>query len=222
MKKYIALLIIPLLVSCKNVKLSQKHFEYESDEYIIKTDVAVVEKNDDFAKQINSDAQKYNDEQIADFRTRLDKDFCKTQKSSLNITITPTYCDNKFISYCSNKKMVLSDLGERIWRSSKNMDLSLGKVLVLSDLFSDNEYVDFLNARIDDVLNNDSENYGELWKRPRIEKRSQTDFYIKKGYLVLYYQPYDLSYYAKGVVELPIEITDLRGYMKEEYYNNFK
>ncbi|MBQ3471379.1 MAG: DUF3298 domain-containing protein [Clostridia bacterium] len=59
--------------------------------------------------------------------------------------------------------------------------------------------------------------YAELWEKPVIKDTSQTNFYIEDGKLVLYYQPYDLSYYARGFVEFRLPLKELSGYLKEEY-----
>ena len=45
----------------------------------------------------------------------------------------------------------------------------------------------------------------------------QTDFYIQDDDLVIFFQPYDLSYYARGFVEFRLDLEDLSGYMKEGY-----
>ena len=49
------------------------------------------------------------------------------------------------------------------------------------------------------------------------KRQHQTDFYIQDDDLVIFFQPYDLSYYARGFVEFRLDLEDLSGYMKEEY-----
>ena len=62
-----------------------------------------------------------------------------------------------------------------------------------------------------------SEEYKDLWAKPEIKQEHQTDFYIQDDDLVIFFQPYDLSYYARGFVEFRLDLEDLSGYMKEEY-----
>ena len=35
--------------------------------------------------------------------------------------------------------------------------------------------------------------------------------------LVIFFSPYELSYYAKGFIEFPVRMTELNGILKEEY-----
>ena len=43
------------------------------------------------------------------------------------------------------------------------------------------------------------------------------DFYITPENLVVYYLPYKLSHYERGFVEIPLSLSDMSGYLKEEY-----
>ena len=67
-----------------------------------------------------------------------------------------------------------------------------------------------------ELKENKPEEYGELWQKPEIKKNQ--DFYITDDDLVIYYQPYELSYYARGFIEFPIRLIELKGYLKEDYY----
>ena len=74
-----------------------------------------------------------------------------------------------------------------------------------------------LNRMINEEMEKHSEEYKDLWAKPEIKQEHQTDFYIQDDDLVIFFQPYDLSYYARGFVEFRLDLEDLSGYMKEGY-----
>ena len=98
-----------------------------------------------------------------------------------------------------------------------NIDVSGEKEVKLADLFADDGYVSTLNRMINEEMEKHSEEYKDLWAKPEIKQEHQTDFYIQDDDLVIFFQPYDLSYYARGFVEFRLDLEDLSGYMKEEY-----
>ncbi|MBR0089122.1 MAG: DUF3298 domain-containing protein, partial [Clostridia bacterium] len=98
-----------------------------------------------------------------------------------------------------------------------NIDTALSKKVLLADLFAEAGYENTLNRMINEQVEEHPDEYSELWEKPVIKDTSQTDFYIDGDKLVLYYQPYDLSYYARGFVEFKLPLKELSGYLKEEY-----
>ena len=98
-----------------------------------------------------------------------------------------------------------------------NIDTTTGQRVMLSDLFSDEGYRETLKRCIDEIMEANKDEYKDLWSPPEIDDGSETDFYISDGRLILYYPPYELSYFARGVVEFPIHLSEIQGYMKEEY-----
>ena len=98
-----------------------------------------------------------------------------------------------------------------------NIDVSGEKEVKIADLFADDGYVSTLNRMINEEMEKHSEEYKDLWAKPEIKQEHQTDFYIQDDDLVIFFQPYDLSYYARGFVEFRLDLEDLSGYMKEGY-----
>ena len=97
----------------------------------------------------------------------------------------------------------------------RNIDTLANKTVLLSDLFEDDSYKGELNRQIDIILEDNKDTYSDLWSHPKIT--SEENFYINDGNLVIFYPPYELSYYARGFVEFPIKLEDIEGYLKEEY-----
>lgn len=82
-------------------------------------------------------------------------------------------------------------------------DLSLG------ELFTVDDYMDRLNAIIKQKVTDYPDLYSELWEEPKVTERNQNRFYLTEDKLVIYFPPYELSYYAKGFVEFPISYEEL-------------
>lgn len=104
--------------------------------------------------------------------------------------------------------------GSTLWYP-RNIDTLGGRIIKLSDLFKDDSYKTELNRLIDVILENKKDEYSDLWEHPSIH--SEDNFYIEDNKLVIFYQPYELSYYARGFVEFPIKLADIEGYLKDEY-----
>lgn len=102
-------------------------------------------------------------------------------------------------------------------RIAKNIDIDGNRELKLSDLFQDGSYVNILNREMEKITENDPEQYHDLWEKPVVSGINQEFFYLTDKSLVIFYPPYELSYYAKGFVEFFIPYENIKGYMKEEY-----
>lgn len=100
-------------------------------------------------------------------------------------------------------------------RITKNIDTEECIELKFSDLFEDDSYIDMINSRIENVLEEEREKYADLWEKPRVSEGQQ--YYIDGKMLVLFYPPYELSYYERGFVEIPLSLADMSGYLKPEY-----
>lgn len=92
------------------------------------------------------------------------------------------------------------------------------RILQLKELFIDEDgYIDTINRMIDELAKQDPEKYSELWAEPHITTEDQRQFYMTDEDLVIFFPPYVLSYYAKGFIEFPLRLTELNGYLKEEF-----
>ncbi len=125
--------------------------------------------------------------------------------------------DSQLISVVTEKYVYLNGMHGNTWWSAKNYDISKGQLLTLADLFNDDTYPSILEERMNELIKNDPDTYHDLWEIPKIDKGREDKFYLDGQRLVIFYQPYELSYYARGVVEFPIELEKIRGYLKEEY-----
>lgn len=125
--------------------------------------------------------------------------------------------NSDFLSLVNEQYMYLGGAhGNTAWYPS-NIDALNNKIIKLDDLFTDSGYKDTLNRLITELVEQNPDEYADLWEKPEIRDSHQNDFYIDDSHLVIFFQPYELSYYARGFVEFPIKLEDLSGSLKEEY-----
>ena len=74
-----------------------------------------------------------------------------------------------------------------------------------------------LNGIINTMVKENSDKYSELWAKPEITEQNQNRFYIQDDNLVIFFPPYELSYYAKGFIEFPIPLLDLNSILDEDF-----
>lgn len=96
-----------------------------------------------------------------------------------------------------------------------NIDTRLCREVSLSELFSDEGYIDAINAQLENITETEREKYAGLWEKPRL--MDNQGFFLKEDALVLYYPPYELSYYERGFVEFSVPLSEVEGYLKPEY-----
>ena len=98
---------------------------------------------------------------------------------------------------------------------SYNLDLEKGLILTLADIFKpDADYESILIQRMTAMCNEMPDLYEDVEKPDFLEDGS---FYFANGELVIYYQPYALSYFANGFVKFHIPIASLAGNIRDEY-----
>ena len=101
------------------------------------------------------------------------------------------------------------------FRITKTVDTRTSTQLRLKDLFEGDGYIDRINATLEDITLKNPDSYKGLWAKPQLGENQ--GFYITDQALVVYFPPYELSYYSRGFVEFSIPLSDLSGYMTEEY-----
>ncbi len=197
---------------CKNIV-----YEEECEDYTVYTETPFVSGLGDeaFEMSINTSLAEMIGAWNEDFKTRVNIN--STEKAEFSVISEVKEKNDKFLSVIIEKSVYTGGAHGNIWRYAQNIDIGQSKVITLDDLFMDAEYVDFLNKRMEELTEENSETYSDLWQKPVITDRQKQDFYIYDGNLIIFYQPYDLSYYAKGFVEFPVSIDSLRGYIKPEY-----
>lgn len=220
-KKVIVLTLLTILFcSCSSNKVSMKIIknDYETDSEIVNLEVPGFEKlgTKEFCEEMNTNYEQFSADLLNSFITDSDNlSEKRTGKSKLEVKQETKYNNNGLYSLISE----IYEYTEGTYGVSKrrvlNVDINNSCVILLEDLFSDDAYIDMLNSKLE-KLSEDSM-YSDLWEKPVISDEQNEYFYFTDKGLVIFYPPYELSYYARGFVEFTIPYSELYGYLKPEY-----
>ncbi|MBQ2669459.1 MAG: DUF3298 and DUF4163 domain-containing protein [Clostridia bacterium] len=218
-----AVACVMCLTSCGGgVEIKKEVKEYDTDFSSVRAETAVIEglKDKEFEDGINSEIEKDIQGAVIAFDAAAAQSADNVRmgnKCVFENTWEVKYNKNDFLSLIEERYVYMGGAhGETAW-IALNIDTAGSKKVLLADLFAEAGYENTLNRMINEQVEEHPDEYSELWEKPVIKDTSQTDFYIDGDKLVLYYQPYDLSYYARGFVEFKLPLKELSGYLKEEY-----
>ena len=219
--KVLSITLIILLCSCssgKQAKTNVENIEEKTDSYTINCEVLAFDEADEKMAELNSLFAEEANEWIDDFKQRAGSITLRgSEPPCLQVRNDIKLNGSTIISTVTEKYVYLTGLHGNVWWSAKNFDVKSYRILKLSDLFIDDTYEKILSQRITELIETQNDKYPDLWEQPSIDKSRQDKFYLDGKNLVIFYQPYELSYYARGVVEFPIPIEKIRGYIKPEY-----
>ncbi len=196
--------------------------EYETDYSSVKAEIIELSglADTEFEDEFNEDVEESTDSELVAFDTaaaEIADELKMGNKCVFQTSWDVKYNKNDFLSLVEERYVYMGGAhGETAWLP-RNIDVAASKEIKLADLFADSGYVNTLNRLITEQVEENKDEYADLWEKPEIKDSNQTDFYIEDGNLVIFYQPYDLSYYARGFVEFHLPLEELKGYMKEEY-----
>lgn len=225
MRRVLVLGIIALcLCGCdiRGVRTDSTLREYETDFSTVHAEVIQFSgmRNTEFENQLNAEIEQNIESELVAFDSEAQAN-CENvtmgNKCVMEISWEEKYNSNDFISVVEEKYIYTGGAHGNSVRIPRNIDILGDKEVKLADLFEDEGYISTLNRLIDDLVEDKPEEYKDLWAKPEIKEAHQTDFYISGDDIVIFFQPYDLSYYARGYVEFPLDMEELSGYMKEEY-----
>lgn len=224
MKKiFLAAISIFFLCSCTksgtaDIKISVKEYETDISSARIESFTLSGLKNSEFESEINRNVARDADGAAVSFDTIVSESTEKIRmgnKCVLEISQLIRNNSDDFISILEEHYVYAGGAHGSTIRYPRNIDTLSGKTVQLSDLFADESFKTELNRQIDLILESNKDEYSDLWEHPKIT--SETNFYICDKRLVVFFQPYELSYYARGFIEFPIKLADLEGYLKDEY-----
>lgn len=189
---------------------------YKSDDFSIHAETIAFKQKE--LSSLNSDMEDDISLWIEDFKARVSENRLQPNElPTLNIQ-TKVYADNSsLISLVTEKYVYISGAHGNKWWKARCFDKQGQRCLSLSELFTDESGIDILNQRLESIAASNPEEYHDLWERPSVSSEPFYNFYLDGKSLVIFFQPYELSYYAKGVVTFHVEASELRGYLKEEY-----
>ena len=219
--KYLILPLLLFICSCSmmqeavKLEIIQKSYETEYSE----VNAQLLQFKDESAEKVNKRLADELDSTLVGFDTEAaeNKEVLNLgNRSIFQSTQTPKYNKNDFVSVLEEQYTYTGGAHGLTLRRGRNFDTLTWEEVPLEGLFEEEGWKEALNNYMQKLVEENPEEYGELWERPEI--RDEQDYYITDTDLVIFYQPYVLSYYARGFVEFPIRLTEIRGYLKEDYY----
>ncbi len=225
MKKLLfsVLLLMCCLCGCsadEAAKITITDKQYETDYSIVNAQLLQLGglTDEEFQEKLNTQLAEKLDGAIAEFDSAAHSTEGDTSaKYTFDAVQNVKYNKNDFVSVVEERYIYLGGAhGNTMWYPL-NIDTLQSKTVALGDLFENDGYKETLNRLINEQLEENPEEYKDLWAKPELWQSHQTDFYITDKSLVIFFPPYELSYYARGFVEFELPLKELDGYLKEEY-----
>lgn len=219
MKKALLGVIILLLCGCSmsgEYKITIHQEEQETDYSSVYAEVLEFKgiKNKDYQSELNLSIEENVCDAIHQFDAlaqEAKENIPAGVKSLLHITQSTTRNSDGIISFITEHYIYTGGAhGSTSWYPRTIDTLSeTPHDLTLGELFSAEDYIDKLNAIIKKKVEDNPDIYSELWAEPLVTADNQNRFYLTDEGIVIFFPPYELSYYAKGFVEFPISYEEL-------------
>lgn len=187
---------------------------YETDSAVIKAEIPEFKNfpNKEFEEKLNDEYEKNFAAWTEDFLKQCGNE--PVEKCEFVLTQEIKYNKLPFLSVVGEAYSFTGGVHGSSSRAAINVDANNGTELTLSDLFDDSGKA-FLNRKLLEIEEKNPEEYHDLWERPKIS--DDKSFYLSDKGLVIYFPPYELSYYARGFVEFMIPYGELAGELRQEY-----
>lgn len=219
MKRLFAFTLVLCLLGCSmrdSYGVTIKQEEQETEYSTVYAEILEFSgiKNKDYQSELNLSVEKSVAEAISQFDAlaqEAEKVLPEGVKATLYITQKVKRNSNGIISFVTENYTYTGGAhGNTAWYprtvdtfSESPHDLTLG------ELFAVDDYIERLNKIIEKKVIDNPDLYSELWEKPIITKENENRFYLTDDGLVIYFPPYELSYYAKGFIEFPISYEEL-------------
>ena len=212
-------IMLVLLCGCgKSVKIDTLDKSYSSETIVANVKIPQLKglASNDLEISINDEIAAVTSELLDKFQEAA----MQTGDQSLfDMTTSECFNKNGFLSFVTDYEYFARKAHKNNFRIVKNIDTKACTELSLSDIFDDDGYIDAINTLLADSVSAEPEKYADLWAKPKIMQNQ--GFYIDGKNLVLFYPPYELSYYERGFVEIPVPLEELFTYMKPQYREIF-
>ena len=219
-KIFSCIVIAFILCSCgnksANVEFSVNDYETSDEKVFIQTPKVSGLTDKNFETTLNGFYNEFTSTTLNDFLSDSQKSRDgRDTKAELEIRQNVMYNNNDILSILGECYQYTDGYNGISTRIAKNLNTKTNSEILLKDIFNDNEYIKMLNLRLLEM--SETAQYSDLWETPVIGKNQNQYFYFSDNGLVIFYPPYELSYYARGFVEFTIPYSQLYGYLKPEY-----
>lgn len=214
-----AAVLLTLLCGCKTaVKLDTIDKSYSSDTITANVKIPQLKglASRDLEDLVNEEFVSTTTELLTKFQEAAKQ---TGEQSLFDMDTTLHFNKNGLLSMVTDYEYFARKAHKNKFRIVKNIDTSSCIELPLSALFDGDAYIDALNKLLSDAVANEPEKYSDIWAKPKILQNQ--GFYIDGENLTVFYPPYELSYYERGFVEIPVPLEELLTYMRSEYRKIF-
>lgn len=221
--KYIPafIFIFVLLGSCSSMKAKVNFSEknYETDISTIELEIPEFKNfpDSDFEEKLNGSYTKAISAWVDEFTKKCGQKPSEAEKCQLKLSQEITFDNPYLLSIVGELYTFTKGMHGTTVRIPKNIDVKNCRELKLSDLFSDESYKTAINREINEILENNPDKYSDLWEKPVLSSMHEEYFYFSGDGLVIFFPPYELSYYARGFVDFCIPYSGLSGYYSPDY-----
>ena len=186
-------LLLLLLCGCgRSVKITEIDKSYETESQLATVQIPQISglSSKDLENAINDEFMTVTNELLNKFSESAKN---TGEKSCFDMQTTEYFNKNGLLSMVTNYEYFARKSHKSRFRIAKNIDTKNCIELSLSCLFDDDGYIDALNNMLSDAVAAEPEKYQDIWAKPKISQNQ--GFYIDGENLVLFYSPYELSYY---------------------------
>lgn len=219
LKMILPLCFMLLLCACEQgtIRMKTEQKQYETEDALVEMEIAQFFgfSEEEFETKLNQELQKEADGWLE--LLEKSEGMPEYEKRQLRLTPMVTYNQNGMLSFYTESYLFCEGVHGSKNRVARTVDLQANRQMLLSELFLDDAYLKFLNQRIADIVEKNPEEYHDLWEKPLVGSMHEQFFYLGEDGLVIFFPPYELSYYARGFVEFTIPYEILSGYLKPEY-----
>lgn len=224
LKKYLSLFASVLLIfqaGCSGgrpgIDITEK--KYETDTSLVEIQIPRFKnfQNEEFAQELNTEYDNAVEDWLGDFSEECEKNSSGVEKCTFRLTQEIMLDVEPLLSVVGEVNVFTQGVHPSSSRVAKNIDTAQSKVLTLPDLFSDDAYTAVIDREINEILEKNPEEYHDLWEKPMLSSMHREFFFLSEEGLVIFFPPYELSYYARGFVDFCIPYAELSGYLKPEY-----
>lgn len=211
--------VISLLFGCGNgVNIDTVDKSYSSDTITANVKIPQLKglASKDLEESVNEEFMTVTSELLDKFSESAKQ---TGEQSLFDMETTGHFNKNGLLSMVTDYEYFARKAHKNRFRIAKNIDTENCRELALSDMFDGDSYIDALNKMLIDSVSANPEKYADIWAKPKISQNQ--GFYIDGENLVIFYPPYELSYYERGFVEIPIPLEEVLTYLKPEYRKIF-
>ncbi len=223
-KSIASLVFVILVCGCSDgISVKTEKTDYQCENGSVYAEIPVINglKDQEFQDGINERINKEIENERNIFLDEASEEGKeKIKESHLEIKSSAEYNKNGLLSLLLQSRKYTSGLDDVFSRYVINLDTNNEKEITLNDIFTDEEYIPMLNKKLEELSGEDI--YSDIWETPVIGEKQNEMFYFSPEGLIIYYPPYELSYYSRGYVEFCVPYKELYGYLSPEYSDLIK